>query len=76
MTEATAVAAQPATFDWKKWTALLGGLAVFLLVYFSAPWSDAVDPGGKVFSLSAEGKAAIGLFLMARADAYAVRSRR
>lgn len=52
-------------FDWKKWTALLGGLAVFLYVYFAPPWADAIDPSGKHFALSPEGKAAIGLFLMA-----------
>lgn len=52
-------------FDRKKWVALLGGLALFLLVYFAPPWRDAVDPSGKHFALSAEGKAAIGLFLMA-----------
>ncbi|MRR49736.1 MAG: SLC13/DASS family transporter [Rhodocyclaceae bacterium] len=66
MSDTTTIAAQPAvSFDWKKWTALLGGLAIFLLVYFSDPWGDAIDPGGKVFSLSPQGKAAIGLFLMA-----------
>jgi sodium-dependent dicarboxylate transporter 2/3/5 len=53
------------SFDWKKWTALLGGLAVFLFIYLSPPWGVAVDPGGKEFTLSPEGKAAIGLFLMA-----------
>ena len=53
------------SFDWKKWTALLGGFAIFLLVYFSPPWGVAIDPGGKEFTLSPEGKAAIGLFLMA-----------
>jgi sodium-dependent dicarboxylate transporter 2/3/5 len=52
-------------FDWRKWTALLGGLAVFLFIYFAPPWGDAIDPGGKHFALSPEGKAAIGLFLMA-----------
>jgi sodium-dependent dicarboxylate transporter 2/3/5 len=52
-------------FDRKKWTALLGGLAIFLLIYFSPPWGVAIDPGGKEFVLSHEGKAAIGLFLMA-----------
>ncbi|MDP2811828.1 MAG: SLC13 family permease [Rhodocyclaceae bacterium] len=52
-------------FDWKKWTALLGGLAVFLFVYFAPPWGNAIDPSGKHFVLSPEGKAAIGLFLMA-----------
>jgi solute carrier family 13 (sodium-dependent dicarboxylate transporter), member 2/3/5 len=56
----------PATpFDWMKWTALLGGLAIFLVIYYSPPWGVAIDPGGKEFTLSTEGKAAIGLFLMA-----------
>ena len=52
-------------FDWRRWTALLGGLAVFLFIYFAPPWGVAIDPGGKEFVLSPEGKAAIGLFLMA-----------
>jgi len=59
--ESTAVA----SFDWKKWTALIGGFAIFLIIYFSPPWGIAIDPGGKEFTLSHEGKAAIGLFLMA-----------
>ena len=64
--EAVATAtATAASFDWQKWTALLGGLALFLLFYFSPPWADAIDPSGKHFALSPEGKAAIGLFLMA-----------
>jgi len=67
MSEPTsAVIDQEATpFDWKKWTALIGGFAIFLIIYFSPPWSVAIDPGGKEFVLSHEGKAAIGLFLMA-----------
>jgi len=67
MSEPTAaVLSQEKTpFDWKRWTALIGGLAVFLIVYFSPPWGVAIDPGGKEFVLSREGKAAIGLFLMA-----------
>ncbi len=52
-------------FDWRRWTALIGGVLIFLAVYFSPPWADAIDPAGKAFKLSAEGKAAIGLFLMA-----------
>ena len=43
----------------------LFGLAVFLAIYFSPPWAVAIDPAGKQFVLSHEGKAAIGLFLMA-----------
>jgi len=52
-------------FDWKKSLILLVGMAVFLAIYFSPPWAVAVDPTGKEFALSHEGKAAIGLFLMA-----------
>ncbi|MCK7577518.1 MAG: anion permease [Chromatiales bacterium] len=52
-------------FDLKKTLILLAGMAVFLVIYFSPPWSVAVDPTGKEFVLSQEGKAAIGLFLMA-----------
>jgi len=67
MTDPTTIAieAPKPAFDWKKWTALLGGLAIFLLIYFSPPWGVAIDPGGKEFVLSPEGKAAIGLFMMA-----------
>lgn len=67
MTDRAATTLESATtpFDWTKWGALLGGLAVFFLVYLSPPWGDAVDPSGKRFALSPEGKAAIGLFLMA-----------
>jgi sodium-dependent dicarboxylate transporter 2/3/5 len=51
--------------DIKKTLILLFGLAVFLVIYYSDPWSVAIDPSGKEFVLSHEGKAAIGLFLMA-----------
>jgi sodium-dependent dicarboxylate transporter 2/3/5 len=51
--------------DRRKTLILLFGLAVFLAVYFSPPWAVAIDPSGKQFVLSHEGKAAIGLFLMA-----------
>ncbi|MDO8960003.1 MAG: SLC13 family permease, partial [Rhodocyclaceae bacterium] len=65
MSEMAHIDAPAASFDWTKWVALLGGLAVFLGFYFMAPLPDAIDPAGKVFNLSPEGKAAIGLFLMA-----------
>ncbi|MDD3530570.1 MAG: SLC13 family permease [Gallionellaceae bacterium] len=52
-------------FDLKKMLILLVGMATFLAIYFSPPWSVAIDPTGKEFVLSQEGKAAIGLFLMA-----------
>jgi solute carrier family 13 (sodium-dependent dicarboxylate transporter), member 2/3/5 len=69
MTDQTAqnvsVAAEPSAFDLKKFLILLAGLGIFLAIYFSPDWSAAVDPVGKTFVLSTQGKAAIGLFLMA-----------
>ncbi|TCS72376.1 sodium-dependent dicarboxylate transporter 2/3/5 [Sulfuritortus calidifontis] len=59
------LAAERLPIDPKKTAILLFGLAVFLAIYFSPPWAVAVDPSGKEFVLSHEGKAAIGLFLMA-----------
>jgi hypothetical protein len=44
--------------------AFLSGI-LFSIVYLSPPWPDAVDPMGKVFTLSREGKAALALFLLA-----------
>lgn len=65
MSEVAELESTGPSVDWTKWIALLGGLTVFLVIYYSSPWGVAVDPGGKEFTLSPEGKAAIGLFLMA-----------
>ncbi|MFA4915814.1 MAG: SLC13 family permease [Syntrophales bacterium] len=51
--------------DWMRLFWIVTGLALFLFIYFTPPWKDAVDPTGKVFALSREGKGAIALFLMA-----------
>lgn len=51
--------------DFKRIFFILLGLGVFLAIYFMPPWSPAIDPSGESFILSREGKAAIGLFLMA-----------
>lgn len=51
--------------DWKRIFWILFGLGLFLVIYFMPPWKEAVDPTGKAFELSREGKAAIGLFLLA-----------
>lgn len=51
--------------DWKRTFFLTLGLALFAAVYFSPSWPDAIDPLGKHFELSREGKAAIALFLFA-----------
>ena len=52
-------------FDWKRIFFILLGLGLFFYIYFSPPWSDAIDPLGKAFPLSKEGKASIALFLLA-----------
>ncbi len=41
------------------------GIVAFTLVYLSPPWPDAVDPQGTHFVLTAQGKASLGLFLIA-----------
>lgn len=51
--------------DWTRLIALFTGIGLFLVVYYSPPWPDAVDPVGKHFALSQEGKGAIAVFLLA-----------
>ena len=52
-------------FDWKRIFFILLGLGLFFYIYFSPPWNDAIDPLGKAFPLSKEGKASIALFMLA-----------
>jgi solute carrier family 13 (sodium-dependent dicarboxylate transporter), member 2/3/5 len=59
------LAAKPRDIDWKRLFFLFLGMALFAVVYYSPPWPDAVDPMGKVFTLSPQGKAALALFLLA-----------
>ncbi len=51
--------------DWKRPVLVVLGLVLFAAVHFSSPWGDAIDPTGKHFALTREGKAALGLFLLA-----------
>lgn len=51
--------------DWKRIFFILLGLAFFFIIHYMPQWGDAVDPTGKAFPLSREGKGAIALFLMA-----------
>lgn len=44
---------------------LITGVGLFAVVYFSPPWSDAVDPVGSHFTLSREGKGALAIALFA-----------
>lgn len=51
--------------DWKRIIFLFMGILLFALVYYSPPWSDAVDPMGEHFTLTREGKGALAVFLLA-----------
>ena len=51
--------------NWKRIFFILLGLGLFLWFYWMPPLPDAVDPTGKHFPISQQGKAALGLFLMA-----------
>jgi len=54
-----------AQLDWKRILFILIGLTLFAIVNFSPAWPDAVDPTGKHFMLSAQGKGALAIFLLA-----------
>ncbi len=56
---------EKAGFDWKRWMFFSMGTVLFLVVYYSSPWPDAIDPAGKHFVLSHQAKGALALFLLA-----------
>ncbi|EFK07955.1 sodium:sulfate symporter transmembrane region [delta proteobacterium NaphS2] len=51
--------------NWTKIIFLLLGVFLFIIVYASPPWPDAIDPMGKHFALSKEAKGALAVFLLA-----------
>jgi sodium-dependent dicarboxylate transporter 2/3/5 len=51
--------------DLKQLIFLSIGIALFLIVYYSPPWADAIDPSGKHFPLTKEAKGALAVFLLA-----------
>ena len=53
------------TFNRKRLVFLFLGIVLFAVVYYSPPWSDAVDPMGMEFALSREGKGALAVALLA-----------
>jgi sodium-dependent dicarboxylate transporter 2/3/5 len=65
MTAQTETAFDWSSIDWKRIFFMLMGVALFAAVYYSPPWSDAVDPVGKHFLLSREAKGALAVFLLA-----------
>jgi sodium-dependent dicarboxylate transporter 2/3/5 len=61
----TNTTAQAATVNWRRLVFLFTGIILFIVVYYAPPWPDAVDPAGKHFVLSQQGKGALALFLLA-----------
>jgi len=59
------IKAEAKQVDYKRLGFMLLGLALFFIIYFAPAFPDAVDPEGKHFVLTREGKAALGLFLLA-----------
>ncbi len=55
----------PSPIDWKRLFFICLGLTLFFAVFLSPPWPAATDPMGQAFELSGQGKAALGLFLLA-----------
>jgi len=54
-----------AKIDLKRLCFTFLGVFLFIVVFYSPPWPDAIDPVGKHFSLTPEGKGAIAVFLLA-----------
>jgi len=59
------VAGTPSQINWKRLVFLFSGIILFVVVYYSPTWPDAIDPMGKHFELSREGKGALAVFLLA-----------
>lgn len=51
--------------DWTRLVAMLTGVGLFFVIYYSPAWPDAVDPIGKHFALSRQGKGALAVFALA-----------
>jgi solute carrier family 13 (sodium-dependent dicarboxylate transporter), member 2/3/5 len=51
--------------QWTRIALIFLGILFFTVVYMSPTWPDAIDPAGEHFHLTAEGKAALGVFLLA-----------
>jgi sodium-dependent dicarboxylate transporter 2/3/5 len=51
--------------DWQRIIFLLLGITLFAVVNYLPPLPDAVDPAGKHFVLTREGKGALAVFLLA-----------
>jgi len=53
------------SIDWKQIFFCLLGVFLFIVVYYSPQWPDAVDPNGVTYPLTHEAKGAIAVFCLA-----------
>ncbi len=51
--------------DWKRIVFIFLGIGLFLGVYYSPPWSAAIDPLGVEFELNQQAKGALAVFCLA-----------
>ncbi len=65
MSSKSNITAADGKINWTRLILMFVGLSLFVVVYFSPPWPDAVDPMGKHFQLSQQGKGALAVFLIA-----------
>jgi sodium-dependent dicarboxylate transporter 2/3/5 len=65
MSSKSNITATKEKMNWTRLILMFVGLSLFVVVYFSPAWPDAVDPMGKHFQLSQEGKGALAVFLIA-----------
>jgi solute carrier family 13 (sodium-dependent dicarboxylate transporter), member 2/3/5 len=66
MSSTTVEAAEvKAPFDWKRVFFIILGIVLFCIIYYAPAWPDAIDPAGKHFTLTVEGKGALALFALA-----------
>ena len=54
-----------APFNWSRAFFLLGGLALFFIIYYCPAWPDAIDPKGEHFILTKQAKGALAVFAVA-----------
>jgi len=65
MSDHAGAVAEGTPINWKRIIFLFLGIFLFVAIYYSPPWPDAVDPMGKHFPLSREAKGALAVFMLA-----------
>ena len=65
MSDYAGAATEGTPVNWKRIIFLFLGIFLFVAIYYSPPWPDAVDPMGKHFPLSREAKGALAVFMLA-----------